>query len=134
MPAGYVADASTGPNLADLVTPVVATFAFACNDKAQIQVRILTTNAIGSDEWIGVDDIVVSSVPLELRPDFNIFVDAGSALKKEGNSGSTTFSYTVTRTGDTTGFATVDYAVAGLAFNGMSAAGLNDFSGGFGGT
>ncbi len=134
VPAGYVSDASTGPSLADLVTPVVATLPSLANDKAQIQVRILTTNAIGNDEWIGVDDIVVSSVPLELRPDFNIFVDAGSALKKEGNSGSTTFSYTVTRTGDTTGFATVDYAVAGLAFNGMSAAGLNDFSGGFGGT
>jgi len=60
---GYVADATSGPSLATQVTPVDVTLPAAANNQAQVQVRILTTNATGSDEWVGVDDIVVSSEP-----------------------------------------------------------------------
>jgi hypothetical protein len=63
VPAGYVADASTGPNLATLVTPVTATNALWDN-ASLLEFRILTTNASGSDEWIGVDDITVTSSPV----------------------------------------------------------------------
>ena len=57
LPAGFVADATTGPNEASLVTPVEVGLPAAANDKAAVQVRIITTNATGNDEWVGVDDI-----------------------------------------------------------------------------
>lgn len=60
VPEGYVADASTGPNLATLVTPVSVSYA-AWYNQATLEFRIMTTNAVGSDEWIGIDDIRVTS-------------------------------------------------------------------------
>ena len=60
---GYVADASTGPSLATLVTPVSVILPSACENQATVQIRIITTNAGGSDEWIGVDDILVRQSP-----------------------------------------------------------------------
>lgn len=60
VPGGYVADASSGPNLATLVTPVSASLA-AWNNASDLQFRVITTNATGSDEWIGVDDISITS-------------------------------------------------------------------------
>ena len=59
LPAGYVADASTGPSLATLVTPVSVTLPAACDNQAVVQIRIITTNAVGNDEWIGIDDISI---------------------------------------------------------------------------
>ena len=67
--AGYVADASSGPNLATLVTPVNVTLPNAANDKPVVQIRILTINATGSDEWVGIDDILIqgtAALPVEL--------------------------------------------------------------------
>lgn len=60
LPAGYIADASTG-GAATQVTPVDVTLPAAADGQAQVEVRILTTNAAGNDEWIGIDDINVSS-------------------------------------------------------------------------
>lgn len=67
---GYVADATTGPNLATLVTPVSAELPTAANNKPLVQVRVITTNAVGNDEWVGVDDIVItgSGIPLPTNP------------------------------------------------------------------
>ncbi len=130
VPAAYVADASTGPSLAVNVVNVSATLPAFANNVPQLQLRILTTNAVGNDEWIGIDDIVVSSVPFAPTPDFNISIDAGNELKPEGNSGTTSFSYTVTRTGDTSIAASVDWVVEGFAFDGASPAGSDDFAGG----
>lgn len=59
--AGYVADASTA-NSATQVTPVSVVLPSDVNNQSQIQVRVMTTNAVGNDEWIGVDNISVSSV------------------------------------------------------------------------
>src|ERR1700682_6083505 len=66
--AGFVPDASSGPNLATLVTPVSATLPAACNNQAVVQVRIITTDAVGSDEWIGVDDISVTAAGADAAP------------------------------------------------------------------
>lgn len=57
LPAGYVPDATTGPSQATLVTPVSVTLPDATDNKPKIQLRIITTNANGNDEWVGVDDI-----------------------------------------------------------------------------
>ena len=68
VPAGTtpaIFDASTGPSQATLATPVNLTLPADANGQDQVQVRIITTDAVGSDEWIGIDNIVVSSAPLE---------------------------------------------------------------------
>ncbi len=59
---GYFSDVTTG-GTATQVTAVDVTLPAAANNQAQVEVRIVTTNAVGSDEWVGIDDIVVSSVP-----------------------------------------------------------------------
>jgi len=58
--AAFVADASSGPSVATLVTAVSITLPAACDNQSQVQVRVITSNAAGSDEWIGVDDISVT--------------------------------------------------------------------------
>jgi predicted extracellular nuclease len=65
VPAGYVADASGGPGLATLTTPVSVTLPAAADNQALLQVRIITSNAVGNDEWIGVDDISVTGALLD---------------------------------------------------------------------
>ncbi len=59
--AGYIADATTGPSIATLVTAVDVTLPIACNNQPQVEVRIISTNAAGSDEWVGIDDINITS-------------------------------------------------------------------------
>ncbi|HEY0406976.1 MAG TPA: FG-GAP-like repeat-containing protein [Pyrinomonadaceae bacterium] len=60
VPAGFVADATTGPSQATLVTPVNVTLPPAADNQSVVQVRIITTNAVGSDEWVGIDDINIT--------------------------------------------------------------------------
>ena len=60
LPAGYVADATTGGSLCTLVTPVSVTLPVAADNQPLVQIRVMTTNAVGNDEWVGIDDIVVS--------------------------------------------------------------------------
>jgi uncharacterized protein len=61
VPGGFVEDATTGPGQATLATPVSAVLPAAADDKPLVQLRILTTNAVGQDEWVGVDDIEVEA-------------------------------------------------------------------------
>jgi len=132
--AAFVADATTGPSLDTLVTDVSVLLPAAVNDQTELQLRIMTTNAVGNDEWVGVDDILVTSEPHVNAPDFNISVDAASASKSEGNSGiapPTEFTFTVTRGGDTTVTASVDWATAG---SGVFPTDASDFTGAVSGT
>ena len=61
--AGYVADATTGPSLATHVTAVNVTLPATADNQPLVQVRVITSNATGNDEWVGVDDISVTSGP-----------------------------------------------------------------------
>src|ERR671915_197259 len=61
VPGGFVADATTGPGAATLETPVSAVLPEAADDQPLVQLRILTTDAVGQDEWVGVDDIEVEA-------------------------------------------------------------------------
>jgi Bacterial Ig-like domain len=64
LPAGYVADATSGPSLAILATPVAVGLPATADDRPIVNVRIITTNAGGNDEWVGIDDIaVVADLP-----------------------------------------------------------------------
>jgi hypothetical protein len=69
IPTAFVADASAGPSLT-LVTPVSFTLPATCDNQSQIQIRVITTNAVGVDEWIGIDDVVIyattASAPTKL--------------------------------------------------------------------
>lgn len=60
LPGGFVADATTA-GAATLVTPVNVTLPAAADNQPQVQVRIITSNAPGSDEWVGVDDINITA-------------------------------------------------------------------------
>ena len=60
IPAAFVADASSGPSLATLVSAVNVALPTACNNQAVVQLRIITANAVGNDEWIGIDDISIT--------------------------------------------------------------------------
>ena len=60
-PGGYVADATTGPGEAGRVTEVRTVLPAAVDDQPLVHLRVITTNADGRDEWVGVDDIEVSA-------------------------------------------------------------------------
>jgi endonuclease G, mitochondrial len=57
--AAFVADATTGGS-ATLVTPVSVPLPQACENQPLVQLRVITTNANGNDEWVGVDDITIT--------------------------------------------------------------------------
>ncbi len=68
-----------------------------------------------------------SATGVILNDEVTLSVVAGNATKAEGNSGSTPFTFTVSRTGDTSGLTTVDYTVFGSGVNPTNA---TDFAGG----
>ncbi len=90
IPAGFVADASTGPSLCTLVTPVSASLPAAAENQPVVQVRVITTDAVGSDEWIGVDDISITSGVVTM-PTLTI----NDVTQAEGNASTSTFTFTV---------------------------------------
>lgn len=87
--AGFVADATTGPSLATLVTPVSATLPAAANNQPLVQVRIITANAAGNDEWVGVDDINITGTPIPRT------LSISDVTLSEGNAGTTNYNFTV---------------------------------------
>ena len=80
LPAGYVQDATTGPSLATLVTPVNVTLPAAANNQPVVDVRIITTDAPGIDEWVGVDNISVTSTPPDTAPTVTSTSPANDAI------------------------------------------------------
>jgi predicted extracellular nuclease len=68
LPGAYIADATTGPSLATLVTPVEATLPAAVENQPLVQLRIMTTNAPMNDEWVGIDDIRIEESVAQTNP------------------------------------------------------------------
>jgi predicted extracellular nuclease len=91
LPAGFVVDATTGPNLATQVTDVNVTLPAAADNLPIVQVRIITTNAANDDEWVGIDDIRITGTPISSLPALTI----NDVSSGEGNTGTTTFNFTV---------------------------------------
>lgn len=58
---GYVADATTGPGEATAVTRIRTVLPAAVDDQPLVELRVITTDAAGRDEWVGLDDIEVSA-------------------------------------------------------------------------
>ncbi len=92
VPAAYIADATTGPSLATLVTSVCAVLPAAANNQSLVQVRVITTNAAGNDEWVGIDDIQVNAGGCGLSLSIN------DVAVTEGDAGTATASFTVSLT------------------------------------
>jgi uncharacterized repeat protein (TIGR01451 family) len=90
--SAFVADASSGPSAATLVTPVCAVLPAAANNQALLELRVMTTDAAGTDEFIGVDDISVDTSGCGGGgPSLSI----DDVSLNEGDSGTTTFTFTV---------------------------------------
>lgn len=103
----YVADVTTGgasgqSTAFDVILPADV------NGQDKVQVRILTTNAAGSDEWVGIDDIHVSSAALGVS---GTAVSIADASVTEADDGTQVMTFTVTRA-DNLGEFTVDFATA----------------------
>ena len=64
LPAAFVADATIGPSDASRVTAAAAVLPPDASDRPLVQVRVLTANAAGADEWVGIDDMRVSGTPI----------------------------------------------------------------------
>ncbi|MBU1377802.1 MAG: endonuclease/exonuclease/phosphatase family protein [Alphaproteobacteria bacterium] len=114
LPGGYIADASAGPNLTK-TTHLAFDLPSALNGQAEVQVRFMTVNATGNDEWVGVDNLTVTSQAQAGGP---AGVSIANVSVVEGDAGDSVMTFTVTRT-HADGAFTLDYATA----NGTAQAG-----------
>ncbi len=64
VPAAFVADATEGPSIGGKVTSVDVVLPASANNQPLVQIRIMTTDAGGNDEWVGIDDIQIIGTPL----------------------------------------------------------------------
>lgn len=118
VPEGYVADATTG-NDASQVSPVDVTLPDDASNIPELQVRVITSNAVGSDEWVGVDDIDVTGDAIA-PPVVNVSAPAAAAEGDTGCAGGTTpFTFAIKASvAPAPGFdISVDYTVAGSGAN-----------------
>ena len=113
LPAGYIADASTA-GTATQVTTVTVALPASVNGQGQVQVRIITNDASGSDEWIGIDDIAVTSTPLVVSPGA---LSINDVTANEGDAGTTAFTFTVTRSGGSDGAVSASYSLQNVTTN-----------------
>lgn len=88
IPAAYVADATTGGS-ATQETIVCVTLPAAAENQPLVQLRVMTTDAAGSDEWVGIDDIAVDTQPCP------VFVSVADTSVLEGDSGTTSAGFLV---------------------------------------
>ena len=104
----YVADATTAGS-ATQVTAVSVRLPAEANNQATLEIRVITTNAAGNDELVGVDDILVTSQPqVVVQPGALSIADASVI---EGNSATSAISFVVTRAGGSSGAVSADYSV-----------------------
>lgn len=76
---GFVPDATSGPYLAVKETFVNVNLPPEAEDKPLVQLRIITTNAAGSDEWVGIDDLIIFA-PADLGAMVDSISPAGNAF------------------------------------------------------
>jgi uncharacterized protein len=104
----YAPDVTTAGS-ATQVTPVSLRLPPEANNQATLEIRIITTNAAGNDELVGIDDIIVASQPQVVANPGMLSIADATVL--EGNSGTTPISFVVTRAGGSSGAVSANYAV-----------------------
>jgi Ca2+-binding RTX toxin-like protein len=104
----YNADITRTPEVsAGGASPIVDLPADA-NNCPTLEVRLMTTNAVGNDEWVGITQISVSSDNAIVPPQGEFVIsDVGNVI--EGDSGFTAVVFTISRHGGSQGAVTVDY-------------------------
>jgi hypothetical protein len=125
----YVAARFGGLQIIDISNPTNPTRTGAYDTSGIANnVQVVGNYAYVADDFAGLQIIDVSGFtqsPTQ-QPSIGI-VATTNAVQPEGNSGTTPFTFTVTRTGNTTGTSTVNWAVTGTGTNPANAA---DFAGG----
>jgi predicted extracellular nuclease len=100
----------TAAGSATTVTAVSVTLPAAADDKALVQIRVMTGNAPSNDQMVGVDDIAISSTALPSGNPGSLAIAAASAI--EGDSGTSNLGFVVTRSGGSTGAVSASYAIS----------------------
>ena len=126
VPGGYFPDV-TGTGATNS-THVSLTLPSGASNQATLEVRILTTNAVGNDELVGIDNIAVVSQPLVVVPLQPGAFSINDVTANEGNAGTTDFTFTVTRSGGSDGAVGVGYSLQNVTTNAA------DFASTLGGT
>lgn len=104
VPGGFVANANIGADtLLSLALPAEV------NGQSQLQIRVMTVDVTGSDAFIGIDDIRVTSNPVAASPGTLSIADASIA---EGDAGFTELTFTVSRTGGSSGAVSATWTAA----------------------
>jgi hypothetical protein len=67
VPAAFAPDASIAAGRATLLTPIHIVLPADANDQAKLQIRWITADAGGNDEWIGIDDIAITGEDAGLK-------------------------------------------------------------------
>jgi uncharacterized repeat protein (TIGR01451 family) len=123
VPTAYISDATTGPSLATLVTPISVLLPYDTNNQPKVQVRVMTGNATGNDEWVGIDDISVTGDPLVIVPEM-LIVKTGPSLVEVNQ----TFTYTLSVTNnldmEATGVVITDSLPISLTYQSSSDGGV----------
>lgn len=108
VPGGYLADATQGPSLAGNVTNLTVTLPTDANGQGILQVRLLTTNAVSNDEWIGLDNIGVTSTAIDDSTPGRISISDATVVESDTGS---QLVFTVDRAGGSGGAATLAYDI-----------------------
>ncbi|MBP2298889.1 cellulase family glycosylhydrolase [Azospirillum picis] len=119
LPSGTVVFAA-GETVKDVVVLVAGDTAIEANEAFSLTIASASPNV-----GIQTDRATATILNDDALPVLNIA--AADAVKSEANSGTTAFTFTVTRSGDTTGASTVAWSAAG---SGQNPAGAADFAGG----
>jgi endonuclease/exonuclease/phosphatase family metal-dependent hydrolase len=125
LPSAYIADATTG-GTATQESKIDVTLPQAANGVATLQVRVMTTNAVGSDEWVGIDDIRITSNGAGApQPGVLSIADASTT---EGDAGTHDIAFTVSRVGGSSGAVEAGWSVT--LPGGVDSADAGDFAAG----
>jgi preprotein translocase subunit SecB len=91
--------------------------------------NVQLSNAVNATLGTSTDYGVIKNDDAVARATIGISSTSANTIKNEGNSGSTPFTFTLTRSNGT-GISSVRYAVAGATASGQTAATASDFTGG----
>jgi Ca2+-binding RTX toxin-like protein len=118
--AYYNADITRTPESGNAgIIPVTVVLPSDADNCPTLEVRLMTTNAVGNDEWVGIDDINVASINATVPPQGEFIInDIGNIV--EGDAGITAAVFTVSRRGGTQGAVTVDYQFGTSDFPGFA--------------
>ncbi len=92
LPAGYISDATVS-GTDTFVTKINVVLPDEVNNQPTVQLRIITSNAVGNDEAIGIDDIIISGIITNiLSSEPSNYASSFSVIPK--NSSSVTITWT----------------------------------------